>query len=296
MRDLGARANLLGEAIYDPTDERDTYLMSRYVKHPSEAYAIIRFNKTENSTIHKIFALPSMTYCPISQTALLTIIKSLSDELGNIDCRRWHIDHNLTRIYVTFPEAAEDMCKTYNLPNKFVPGVMLETSDTGDCSLRAIAYWESLASVHHPHFGSANIGYYEQVHRGNINIADIVNGIADKIMPQYIAFPKRMAELLTIDIPDAEAGIEATMKTAGIEKAIGKKRTRMLLEAILRNNEGLENMTAYDMVMLFMEASHDYINDKDYKEKFDNAVGRMIFLDFNKIVAAASVTFLKTAM
>ena len=121
-RDLGARANLAGDAIYDATDDRDSYIMSRYVKKPEVATAIIRYD--ESSTIHKIFGLASGNYCHIDQTILLEMIDRLEADLGKAECTVWSIDHFLTQIWLTFPENANDICETYGLPDKFIPGVI----------------------------------------------------------------------------------------------------------------------------------------------------------------------------
>ena len=285
-RDIAARASVGGDAIYDPTNERDIYLMSRYVKQPVEATAVIRRNGSDGNVIHKVFALPSSTYCHIEQDILLHMADKLAEELGPFQCDHWYIDHFITQVWLTFPSHAQDVCDTYGLPDTFVPGVLLETSDTGDCSVRAIAFWQRTG------FSRARIGMFEREHRGNFDKREILANYQKKLMGRYLELPQRLAELMTVDIPDTSAAIEAILKQLHANKELGKKRAKSLLEAMQAEVASRPSMTAYELALLFMELPARIITDKVSMETIENYAGKVPFMDFNKIAKATSTVIL----
>lgn len=281
-RDIAARAELGGDAVYDPTDERETYIMSRYIKSPVNANAVIRRNGEDGNVVHKIFALPSSTYCYIEQTILLEMAAKLAAELGDFVCDKWYIDHFITQVWLTFPEHADDVCETYGIPAEFVPGVLLETSDTGDCSVRAIAFWQRKGS------NRARIGMYEREHRGSFDERMILTAYQKKLMGRYLELPQRLAELLSITVPDSAAAIEAILRMVHASKELGKKRAQSLLEAMQAEVSAKPSMSAYELAMLFMDLPARIIDDKTYLEVIENIAGKVPFLDFSKVVAAKS--------
>lgn len=285
-RDLAARASLAGDAVYEPTDFRDNYIMYRYATYPVDAAAVIRKNTKETSVVHKVFALPSSTYCPIDQRAILSMVKSLVDELGKFECRKWYIDHFITQLWLTFPEKAEDISKTYDLPDVFIPGVLLETSDTGDCSLRAIAFWE------HKRTGHARIGMFEREHRGNIEVNEVVDRMRDRLMVRYMELPHRLCELLAIDISDPTAAVEKIFKMLHATKLLGKKRALNLQERIIEEISATTSMTGYEMAMLFMDLPLRYEGDDSSRIAIEEMAGRVPFLDFTQIAKSTTAVTL----
>lgn len=286
-RDLAARAQLAGDAVYDPTIERDTYIMSRYVKLPETVMAVIRRNSGENNAIHKVFAFPSAAYRQIDQRLLLDIIDQLEMDLGTCECRRWTMNHYLTQIWLSFPEKAKDVSDVYGLPDAFTPGVLLETSDTGDSSVRVIAFWERTRD------SFARLGGYEREHRGNISEVDILANMKKRVMPKYTELPMRLCELLRIDIPDPEAALERIFKMVGMKQAFGKKRTENLLDIMTGLVASSASMTAYEMAMMFLDLPTRFEMDSLVREAAENIAGRVPFLDFEKIAkSSTAVTML----
>jgi len=285
-RDLAMRASIAGDAVYDPTAERDAYIVSRYAKTPADIKIIIRRNSSENNAIHKIFAMPTNTYKHIDQHILLDMLCELETELGKAKCQAWTVNHFLTQIWLTFPEKAEDMCKVYGLPETLTPGVLLETSDTGDCSVRAVAFWERTARSH------ARIGLYEREHRGKITVEDILSGMRKELMPRYTELPNRLCDLLTIDLDDPVAAIEAVFQMAHIKKLLGKKRSENLMDVMTGLVSGRASMTGYELAMMFMDLPTQYVMDPSVTVAAEEIAGKVPFLDFEKIAKATTSVML----
>lgn len=290
-RDLAARADLGGDAIYTPTEERDAYIMSRYAQKPMDVHMVIRKGFSENNIpLYKVFALPSYTYQYIRQTFLLDIHKNLQELFGASECEFWAIDHNLTKIWLSFPEKADDISKVYKLPDTLIPGVLMETSDTGDCALRVVAAWKKKSSNSRP-----LIGIFEREHRGKFSESEALKKVDDELAAVYAKLPERLCELLTIDLPEPDAAIEKAFSMLGTVKAIGKKRTKILLESLIGELPPDAKMTGYDLSMLFMDLPTRFIGDERSKEFFEKAAGRLPFLDFEKIAAATTSVTLASA-
>lgn len=290
-RDLAARADLGGDAIYVPSEERDAYIMSRYALKPASVHMVIRKGISDNgSVLYKVFALPSSSYGYIRQTILLDIFEELEEMFGKGQCEYWSIDHNLTKIWISFPDVAEDCSKVYKLPDVLVPGVLMETSDTGDCALRIVAAWKRKSSS-----ARSTIGVYEREHRGRFSESEALKKVGDELATTYTRLPTRLCELLTIDLPEPDAAIEKAISMLGVSKAIGKKRTKILVEALLDELAPGTKMTGYDLAMLFMDLPSRFVGDERSKEFFEKAAGRLPFMDFDKIAAATTAVTLTSA-
>lgn len=283
-RDLAARAMLSGESVYDPTEERDAYFMSRYCAVSAQSNAILR--KSDDGAC-KVIALPSKTYCHVRQDILLEIVAYLRKELGEMECAAWHVDNFISQVWLRFPKQAADIAAVYQLPDSefLVPGVLLETSDTGDCSIRASAFWEF------KHRSRGRIGFYERDHRGTITINDIISGVKSKLLPKYTELPKRLVELLTVDIQEPAAAVAMCMKMANgkIRDRLSNRVMKGLAEQLQMEVDGAQNMTGYDIAMLFLDLPARVTNtDGSIKETVEKLAGAVPFLDFDRISKATS--------
>lgn len=278
-RDLAARARLGGDAVYDPTDERDMYIMSRYVKTPAAVKAVVRRNSGDTNAVHKVFAMPSGGYCHIDQRIILNIIAKLEASLGEAHCLRWHIDHFITQLMLLFPENAKDVSEVYGLPDPMVPGFLLETSDTGDCSVRVVGFW------YRPGSGSvARSCEYHREHKGRgMTSAEILDAIGGSVLTEYTLLPERLCELLAIDLDDPEAALDYIFLKENIRKKLGKKAGQNLYERLLERVTERPSMTAYEMAMLFIDAPALYGIDDLYRVTVEEIAGHVPFLNFDAI-------------
>lgn len=283
-RDLAARAQLAGDAVYDPTIERDTYIMSRYSKQCNKAMAVVRRNSSDNNAVHKVFALPTATYRQIDQRILIDIIDQLEADLGKCECRNWSIDHFMTRIFLSFPEKAEDISAVYGLPDVLVPGFLLETSDTGDCSVRVISCWERKRGCF------ARFGAVEREHRGRVCENDILATMKEKLMKKYTQLPQRLCELMTIDLHDPVAAVEHVFNDVAMAHALGKKRSDNLKDIMTGLVSSATSMTAYEIAMMFLDFPSRFEIDSIVREAAEEVAGKVPFLNFEKIAKTATTS------
>lgn len=299
-RDLAARAKLAGDAIYDPTEARNAYIMSRYVVKPQDIKAVVR-NATDDfgAPVHKVFALPTVTYTHIPQTAVTDIADALTVELGDMTDIRWYIDHFWTKLKATFMDKAKDIAAVYHLPDSIVPGIYIETSDTGDCALRVYATWQNK-------YGRALVGAYQHEHRGRFNVEAVAKDVTDRLLEAYTKMPERLCELMTIDIPDPADAVEKLLKTVTVEEGIGTTHKRTLktvlgaktmksLISVVVGELPMGPMNAYDLAMMLMSLPA-HVTEENVSAILERAAGNIPFLDFEKVTKKASTTVtLKTA-
>lgn len=283
-RDLGARAALAGDAMYNPSLERDRHIMYCYL-NSQKCKFVVRGNNDGVKAIHKIFAMPSTTYCYIPQTVILDIKKSLERELGKAVCESWSITHFFTEIFLTFPEKANDLCEVYELPDEFIPGIRICTSDTGDSGLIVEPFWTTDKK-------KAYLKRTEREHRGKFSSEEFLKNFMGDIIPLYTKWPAKLAELLTIDIPEPEAAVEKVLQMVHAEKILGKKRTNALLET-LNCELAISHCTAYDIAMFFLNLPTRYDGDIFITQKLEELAGKIPTLDFDKVIKATTKITLK---
>lgn len=213
--------------------------------------------------LKKIFAVMSKKYTTIPQSIIIDILNKImseaDDELGEAKCVSWNISHSVTRICIEFPNAGEELSEFYELEDVMVPGIMLETSDIGDCSLRIKGYFRMS--------DSDTIAYmeneYKQIHLGEINIEEILSAAKNEIFPKYTVYPERLAQMMTHDLvsesmnPLLRKKIISTLyrkisKKIGLVKAIGKNMEKALITQLVDAINPEIIYTAYDVAMTFL--------------------------------------------
>lgn len=247
---------------------RDIAIANGFSK-PTPVYMIIREDcDVENQ---KLFAIMSDKYRIISQETMLNIIdmikKVSSTELGTATCSYWEISHSITKIYIDFAEHGKELAKEYGLPIDIIPGIMLETSDIGDCSFRLKGYYK--IDEHLTYMKNE----YSQIHTGAVDEVRIVNEAVENIFPEYRTYPEKLANLMSIDLVDKSIPVPKKIKKLsslyrdisrkiGLVAAIGKKREKLLIDQMIESINPDLDYTAYDIAMNFLTLSSS-INTKD---------------------------------
>lgn len=286
-RDLGVRADLEGDAVYSATPERSAFFMHRYVTNPESAHMVVRSNILDGGRVKKIIAMPSEKYRRIPQSILLDVIAYLRKEMGKTECVRWSIEHGITQIWIEFPEKAEDVASIYKIPDSMVPGAMLETSDSGDCSFRVVATWR-LKSMSYSRYNS-----YSHQHKGNFDIKSLTSGVKNNLFDSYIKLPERMCELLCMEIADPMAMIDyifehCRVKKDTLKEHLGKRRIKALSEQLELEFSPDYTYTAYDIVMRLMKLPTQYKEDTNISIGLESLVAKIPFMNFNAFCGAPS--------
>lgn len=290
-----ARYGLSGEALKDPTPVRNMYIAENFDKALDNT-AVVR---SCDKNCHKIFYLLSEKYTHVDQMILFDIIKEIevSGEMGECNCHSWDLNHTETHLLVEFPKKAEELSALYALPKEMIPGILINTSDTGSSSFAIQATWRPKGS------NSVIITDSEvkRKHIGEINVTKIIKDVSNVIFSEYAALPEALCNLITIDITDPswdlktpagvlanKACIENTLKEVfkqlGVVKAIGKKTEKLLREAMVSEIDPVDRYTAYDICMLIMslpERVH-FLNENKSLSELQKVCGQAPFTDYSK--------------
>jgi hypothetical protein len=261
LNTIANRIKFGGSNFSKPCLVRDLTI-ANYFSKPVPVYTIERTDPDSGSA--KIFAVMSNKYTHIEQDMLLIIIKHILEEakrdLGAGVCNDWYIDHSITRVYIDFEEYASQITKDYGLPDEMVPGIMIETSDIGDCSLRIKGYFRL----------GGNLTYMEkefsQIHSGELDLEKLLITVSDHIFPEYRIYPEKLANLMLIDLVDSTMSKAQKIKTMtmyyrdiskkiGLVKAIGKKREKALIDQLILGINPEIDYTAYDVAETFLTLS-----------------------------------------
>lgn len=277
-----------GTSFSEPGLIRDLVIASKFSK-PVSVYAVQRIDPETKKA--KLFAVMSDKYTVIPQETVLDIIDKVKAEalkdLGRTECNNWLIDHSVTRIYLDFPDCGSDFAEEYKLPDEMVPGIMIETSDIGDSSLRLKGYFRL----------GGNLTYVEneftQIHTGELRMSDVIDVVADKIFPEYRIYPEKLAKFMMIDITEPTMSKAARIKKMtslyrdvsrkiGLVKAIGKKREKALIDQLIAGINPEIDYTAYDIAQTFLTLSSTIeVENKSVVELISNTVRNVMEYNFD---------------
>ena len=285
-----------GDFFGIPSYERDLAVTRAFANNSNRVLVTRHFNG-----VYKIFSILGARYKPLPQNALLTLYRSLPlATLGRAECRQWTISHSHTSIHIEFPDKAEEFQMLYGLPKKFIPGIYMETSDTGDCSVRVIGTWRVGGSI-------ASGEVVAKKHMGNISFEGILEDAEKAIFAEYTKLPETLCELMTQEITDPSwdlstpAGVEKNRRqldtvirhafnVLGIRAAISYKLESSLLEQFISEFDPTIPFTAYDIAAAIMG-----IGDRteglcaSSAEKLSKAIAKAPYISYNVTVRKEEV-------
>lgn len=250
-----------GHGMETPSFERDLYI-SHLFKSAKKSTFVIR----EIAGVKKLVAILSAKYKALPQSALCEIIEALDDikDFGVMKTHLWMMNNWTSDIYVEFPEKAEDIRNYYELPDEFVPGLWLRTSDTGDSSVKIYPTWRHGNSISYVEKSAVR-----RIHSGKVELEEIIQKVADEAFAEYTRLPEAMCSLMSQSITDAswdltkvkdanknkkrmEAVIKKAFKKLNIVKAIGKGHEKSLREQLCAEFAGNIRYSAYDVATAIM--------------------------------------------
>lgn len=249
-----------GQAMDKPRFERDLYVSAAFKDAPQSTFVL-----REISGVKKLFAILSSKYKSLPQSALCEIIEALDiSDFGEMKVYRWTLDNFTANIYVEFPQKAEEISDYYGFKDKFIPGLWLQTSDTGDASVKVFPTWRCRGSINYIEKASV-----KKVHSGKVELSDLVGEVQKKAFSEYTRLPEALCNLMSQTLTDEsldlsnptdigknrsniEKVIKKAFKTLGIAKAIGIKNKQSLQEQVLSEFAGDIPYTAYDIATCFL--------------------------------------------
>lgn len=247
-----------GDFIQKPSFARDMVIAQQFKSDKK----ITLVCKSING-INKVFAIRSGKYSCIPQSILLDIADKIkSAGLGDFICKEWEVTNFLTQIYLEFPQKAEEMKIYYDLPDDYVPGLLLTTSDTGDCSVTVNGTWRIGNSI-------TLQNKVAKQHMGTIDVDEIVKNAESTIFAEYTKLPEALCNLMIQNITDAswdlstaagrkanaeaiEDTIKSVFKQLDMIKLIGKKNEKSLFTQLVDEFDPEMSFTAYDVAKSIM--------------------------------------------
>lgn len=288
------RANLSGEYATQKSCLMTQTIMESLSKQEKGMTLVYReVNRDENKKDCKVFSFLSEKYTPLDMNLLPELAERVLNEgtLGIGECKRWEITQNLTNISVEFPNAGDDMSKTYGLPTDIIPGVKLYSSDTGQSSVIAYSTYRVGDECREVFIDS-----YSHKHMGAITCDEIKKKVDETLLKQIRKLPEAMAEkigyVVGLQHPEADPKlnrslVEAAMKNGskalGLVKAIGQKRVAKLLEELNAEIDELAVYTEFDLAIKFMSLPSRVEGLSDIVMRdFQIACGKAPFVDYAK--------------
>lgn len=224
----------------------------------------------------KIRAIMSDMYAIVVASELFrTVVDYSRLRYGQCDTVSTYVDHNLCNAKLLFSELKDELSETYMLPDVHVPGIVIQTSDTGFSGNRIGAYWKTPK-------GSFIVSdeYVYIRHKGKISLDDIVDELPNLFL-KYQNTLKRFSELLCIEIKNPVT----TLKKACQKIKIAKKHAMVLAKSFeeeLATSRAI--VTAYDVCSQIL-ALPGFV-EAEFKTSIQEAVGKALNLNYEKIDAS----------
>lgn len=269
-----ARAELGGNAMSNKSYMRTINIAwSLLQKKPKKVTLVTR--NIDKARV--LVAMHSEKYAYIPQMTLKDIYDTLCDVMGEVKCLKWEITHSLSTCYVEFPSIGKEFADAYGLKHEVVPGLSFCTSDTGISSLSVTGFWRIGRFI----IGSESL---RRVHKGDINIKQLIADAEKDIFSQYTKVPSRLCDLLTIDCPTPSDTIKSVAKEIDLVSVIGSKRTRVVVDSLCAELTMGINYTAYDIATMFASLPERCVGlEKHRLEHLRGCCKRAIFADYSKL-------------
>ena len=257
--------------------------------------------------IQKVFAFLGAEYKHVRMSTIEAMADTLKSDsgLGEIVCLSWNVSHVKAQTTYAFPDYGKEICETYGVET-MTPCVRLMTSDTGECSVRAIGVWRTEKG------DELYIDEYARRHSGVFSVSDIMDGTRENVFDKYKEFPKRLKELSYVkitpehfDLSTAD-GLDAhkkylikVYKTAieelGLKAIIGQKRMldlSAILEFIVDETEPYTAYAVAKDILAIPGMLRSWMKKSELKgtgeEKLTRALSKAPYLDYVKVAAKAA--------
>lgn len=220
----------------------------------------------KTTSVSKIFAALGARYIPQKQDILNDVIDEIVKEgvLGKMEVRTWHQDHRFTEIYLEFPDAGEDIKKTYDIKHDITPGLYLCTSDVGASSIICRGVYRIGKAK-----GYAIVSEEKQAHNKKMEAEEFVKIVDRGIFDKIRKLPETLAELFEdvldysrIDLSTEDGENKNLLRVCNIIRTItnsclkvmGKKRVDAFTTALQAEINPQLSYTYYDIAIMLMEA------------------------------------------
>lgn len=249
-----------------PTLVRDLAIEEGLLKESGKMTLVTRSEMSTDTGMKckKIFACMSGRYNPIPLRIVPDAADRLIDEavLGKGVVTSWIVDHNIARIHIEFPDAAEDYAELYKTENLFIPGIEITSSDTGFSS---VFVRSTLRREDSRYYVIAD--EFARKHSGKITAEEILDLANKTVLTDLRLLPEKLSKLMgQVITPEPLTGprskarnrnavadvIKNVAKELDLKSALGLSRTNALCEEMMKEINPEIVYSAYDVACNFM--------------------------------------------
>lgn len=206
-----------------------------------------------DSGVAKIVSIRSGRYGYIPQMHVNDIC-DIAVQDGAV-CKRWSIDSRYTQIYMEFDDIAQELRETYKMEDEVTPGLLVETSDTGDSSFTVKATWKVGGTILVENESSRR-------HTGSPSVEALTKLYKDA-WKDYYKLPERLCELMQMNVLESgfnvKEGVDLVMDvlensfTRKTISLLGKKRLAEINALVTEDMCQSVDWTAYDIAVYVMQ-------------------------------------------
>lgn len=276
------RYKLSCEAMLSKTLARNVMLVDQIYQNSHVLSSVVKRQNEKGRS--KIMAVLSDKYVYIPQIILNEVVCEL-EKHDELSCNGFEIDNRKSYIYLDFTKKSEEIADLYKIDA--VPGIYLASSDTGDCSITAKAFFRFGRSV-------VTVGEITRRHEGNIEKNVLLDGINNTLFPLFTVIPDKLVQLMSIDINNPEVALKKALKHAKLVELIGKKNELAVSEQLIAELNPSMQYTAYNIAVMCLQIAERITNlSDDYKRKLEKGIIKVIDYDFSKVSQTQQTAFLK---
>lgn len=223
---------------------------------------------------NKIRAIMSDEYAVIpASEVFMSIVEEAENRFENYELREALADHLRTRLVISFPELQNEINELYQLPDKYTPGLIIETSDVGYSANKVGSYWLLPDGT-----GFINTNEYIYVpHIGKASLNKVLKELPNLFL-KYQNTLKKFAQLITVEIPAPVTVLKKACKHIGIPK----KYIARLVEQFELNYQNVPKVTAYDICREIF--SVPAMVGENRRQEMEEVVGKAINLNYAKLM------------
>lgn len=262
---LKNRMNIYGSGYDQLSAELQTAVLNyRFAQIGDKTVKVIIVDK-------KVRAIMSDEYAVVPTAELFeAVLERTASRFGGYELVASYADHNIARCKIIIPAVKDTLNQIYNLPDEYIPGIIIETSDTGFSANKIGPYWQ----VGKASFINAK-EYIYMPHIGKINLNTVLDELPNVFL-KYQNTLKKFAALMQIELSMPVK----VLKKACKKIELPRKLTRQLVEQFELNlsTRGGAIVTAYDVCREILFAPQ--LVDGQQKTIIEEKVGKAINLNY----------------
>ncbi len=232
--------------------------------------------------IRKIISVNSDRYGYVPQTVVCEIIDSIVADgiVGKFDVVGFSIDQEFTKIIITFPEIQEEFDKTYKLPAKLLPGLLIQTSDAAQSSLTVKGIIMTPGGKNYITLQEKPMKHTSHNASG---VGKFVKDCEKEIFPDFRKLPEALVQAMSMDIGDPKADLTNSAE-ADKNMQLMSEIIKDMTDSMIGRNGHKSRVTA-SLAKDITEAIMAEINPQIHYTRYDVA---MIFLGLPDRIAVQS--------